>query len=166
MMDEGQLKFLLQQLNFTAPLPSEVLEPLAAASTLRQFEVDATVFREGGGSDLLYLVYRGRLALEMSVPGRGRVRILTLGPGEMVGWSALLGGGRMTASAIAVEPTEVVATPIEQLEQLCLANSAFGYHLMRQVAMALSKRLVATRLQLLDLFAEEPHHLPANEEPQ
>jgi CRP/FNR family transcriptional regulator, cyclic AMP receptor protein len=102
----------------------------------------------------LYLVRHGRVALEMHVPQRGAVRILTTGPGEMVGWSALLDQGRMTTSALATEDTELVVVPADRLKELCESNSKFGYHLMKRMADALSKRLVATRLQLLDLFAD------------
>lgn len=92
----------------------------------------------------------------MNVPGRGAVRILTLGPGEMAGWSALLDQGKMTASAVAVQDSEVIVAAADKLRQLCETNHDFGYHLMRQMAAALSERLVATRLQLLDLFADAP----------
>ena len=44
--------------------------------------------------------------------------------------------------------------------QLCAANHEFGFHLMQRLASSLSKRLVATRLQLLDLFAETPPTVP------
>ncbi|TXT27172.1 MAG: hypothetical protein FD138_2777 [Planctomycetota bacterium] len=46
--------------------------------------------------------------------------------------------------------------PGHQLQQLCQSDAEVGFHLMWQVASALSQRLVATRLQLLDLFAK-PH---------
>ncbi len=159
-MDPSQLRFILEELRFSAMLPAEVLDQLAAASTIKQIPAGTVIFREGGTNDNLYLIRDGRLALEMSVPGRGAVRILTLGAGEMVGWSALLDEGKMTASAIAVEDSEVVVAEAEKLRQLCRANRDFGYHLMEQMAAALSKRLVATRLQLLDLFAASPTPVP------
>ncbi len=43
-----------------------------------------------------------------------------------------------------------------ELRQLCNTDFEVGYHVMGQVASALSQRLLATRLQLLDLFAK-PH---------
>ena len=39
----------------------------------------------------------------------------------------------------------------------------FGFHLMRQMAGSLSKRLVATRLQLLDLFSHTPSEVPSSQ---
>lgn len=161
-MDATQLKFILEELRFSAVFPSHVLDQLAAEATVRSVPAGAAVFREGNRHDNLYLIRSGRLGLDMNVPGRGAVRILTVGPGEMVGWSSLLDHGNMTASAVALEDTEFVVAPASKLRELCESNREFGYHLMRRMADALSKRLVATRLQLLDLFADTPSAIPGN----
>ena len=89
-MDAKQLEYVLQELSFSAELPSEVLAQLAAMSRVEHTTAGSVVFRERDQNDNLYLVRSGRIALEMSVPGRGAVRILTIGPGGMAGWSALL----------------------------------------------------------------------------
>jgi len=159
-MDTQQLKYVLEGLQFSAAMPADVLEKLADKSTLGSLMAGEVLFREGSENRNLYFVHSGRLALEMNVPGRGAVRILTIGPGEMVGWSALLGQGTMTASAVALEESELVAAPADKLSELSESNPEFGYHLMLHMAAALSKRLVATRLQLLDLFAAEPPTIP------
>jgi CRP-like cAMP-binding protein len=159
-MEANELRYILENLHFSAALPAHVLDFLAANSVLQRLPAGTVVFREGSANDNLYLVRSGRLALEMNVPGRGAVQILTVGPGEMAGWSSLLGEGKMTAGVSALEETEVVVAPAAQLRQLCEINHDFGFHLMRQMALALSKRLVATRLQLLDLFADTPPAIP------
>jgi CRP-like cAMP-binding protein len=159
-MEPRNLAQVLRKLRFSSSLPDDVLEALAASASLEGFAAGTTLFREGAQNDRLMIVSVGRVALEMRVPGRGEIRILTLGPGDMVAWSALLGGGRMTTSAIAVEDTQVLCVAAARVLALCEANHTFGYHLMRQLSRALADRLVATRLQLLDLFAESPPALP------
>ena len=153
-METKDLKFILEELQFSALLPAEMLEPLAAVSSLLTVSSGEWVFREGATSDKLYMVHQGRLALDINVPQRGGVRILTIGPGEMAGWSALLGDRKMTTSAIAVTDTQLVLASATELQGLCESNPEFGYRLMQRMAEELSKRLVATRLQLLDLFAD------------
>ena len=153
-MDTNQLRAILEELNFSAELPADVLDRLAVESTVERFTAGAVVFREGTTSNNFYLARSGKLALDMSVPGRGPVRILTLGPGEMVGWSSLLDGGKMTATLVVIDDTELVVTPAEKLRELSETNHDFGFHLMKRMADALSNRLTATRLQLLDLFAD------------
>lgn len=58
----------------------------------------------------------------------------------------------MTATAITLSPTRVLAGSGQEIRSLCDADPVFGYEFMREMAAALSKRLVATRLQLLDLY--------------
>lgn len=161
-MEPTELRYILQELQFSAELPEETLDQLAGESSLQRASAGEMIFREGASNDNLYLLRSGRVALEVNVPSRGNVRILTIGPGEMIGWSSLLGEGRMTASAVVMDAAELIVAPVGKLRELCDHNRDFGYHLMQRMAAALSKRLVATRLQLLDLFGSEPLPVPAN----
>jgi CRP/FNR family cyclic AMP-dependent transcriptional regulator len=101
-MDQQLLAQALGKLRFSAALPENVLEGLAQYAQLRKFLAGTTVFREGDLNDDLMIISVGRVTLEMHVPDRGDVRILSLGPGELLAWSALLADGRMTTSATAL----------------------------------------------------------------
>jgi CRP-like cAMP-binding protein len=153
-MDAAALKSALSELEFTSPLPAEVHDRIVGCSQEQDFRAGQVIFREGDENRKLYLILSGRVALDMHVPGRGLVRIMSLGPGDMLAWSALLGGTCMTATATALEHTRLIASGAECLRTVCDADHTVGYELMRQMAVALSRRLVATRLQLLDLFAD------------
>ncbi len=133
---------------------------LAAAASLRGFPGGTELFHENSQNNELMIISIGRVALDMYVPGRGNVRILSLGPGDVVAWSALLGGGRMTTSATALEDTQIVAIAADVILSVCESNHTFGYQLMRRVASSLGERLLATRLQLLDLFSESSPATP------
>ncbi len=112
------------------------------------------LFAEGDLYPDFQIVLEGHVRLEMNVPGRGRKAILTLGPGDILGWSPALSQGKMTATAIALDSVRTASIPGDRLRQLCDAEPELGYHFMKQLAAALSGRLLATRLQLLDLFAD------------
>lgn len=160
MVDTQSLAHVLGKLRFSEALPEAVLARLGQLASVRGFPSDTVLFREGTRNDQLMIVAVGRVALDMHVPGRGDVRILSLGPGDMVAWSAVLGSGRMSASAVALEDTQVVCIPGADVLSLCQSDPAIGYHLMSMVAHALGNRLVATRLQLLDLFADAAPRVP------
>lgn len=113
-----------------------------------------TLFREGGRHDNLCFVIEGTVSLEMHIPRRGAVRILTVGSGQLLAWSALLGDGTMTATGTVQEHLRMVVFPAGKLRDLCEANHDIGYSVMKQMAISVSRRLLGTRLQLLDLFAE------------
>jgi CRP/FNR family transcriptional regulator, cyclic AMP receptor protein len=155
-MDKQVLAQVLAKLRFSSSLPEEVLDRLASFAVLRGFPAGTTIFREGDICDSLLIISIGRIALDMHVPARGITRILSLGPGDLVAWSALLGDGRMTTSAVALEDTQVVAISANEVSSACAINRDFGYSFMRRLACALAERLQATRLQLLDLFADSP----------
>lgn len=155
-MSHDQLQFILEKLHFSADLPEELRMQLASVSDVRQFATREAIFRQGVTNSNLYLVRTGSIALEMRVSGRGFVRILTVGPGEVFGWSSLINKGKMTTSAIVVNDAEIISIPAPRLREICSSNSEFGFLLMRQMANAISKRLVATRMQLLDLFSNTP----------
>ncbi len=145
---------------FLRAIPGPLIARLESLAQMRVFQPGAVLFVEGNSHPDFHVVASGHVRLDMLVPRRGRVPILTVGPGDVLAWSALVGNSIMTSTAVALEAVKTVALPGDQLRQLCEAEHEVGYHIMRQLASALSRRLLATRLQLLDLFGE---HVPALE---
>jgi CRP/FNR family cyclic AMP-dependent transcriptional regulator len=133
-------------------LPGE-LDYLAQAASPVQWAAGETVFREGNCNDDLYLILAGRVAIEISVPQRGRVRIATIGPDELFGWSSLFYQKPKTALAAVLEPTQALAFNAAVLRELSEQDAGFGFHLTRAVLRIVSDRLKATRAQLIDMFA-------------
>ena len=150
-MDKAALTHLLRKLKFSADFPDAMLARLAASAVVCRFLPHDVVFREKSENDRLMIICVGHVALDIQVPGHGSVRILTLGPGELLGWSALL-GGRMTTSATAMDETTLVSISAGELQAACDADHSFGYSLMRRIADSLAGRLTDTRSQLLDLL--------------
>jgi CRP-like cAMP-binding protein len=152
-MDATTLAKSLEESAFAAVLPPDALQSLADGATWKRLAAGSVLFREGQQSDAFYVVHRGHVTLEMCLPARSCTRLLTLGPGEVVAWSALVGDGRMTATAAAVDDVELIEFSGGDLLKRCDADPQFGYLIMRRLASALAKRLLATRLQMLDLFS-------------
>ena len=154
-MQASAVEAILGRLRFTQGLPASTIARLATLASVVEFPADSVVFREGRENSHLYLLTSGRIALEMNVPSRGRVRLLTLGDGDLLGWSAVSGNDRaMTATAVALAPTQAIAFAGAPLQALCESDHEVGYHFLRRLSASLAQRLLATRLQLLDLFAE------------
>lgn len=152
-LNSNTLRELLATLRFTGSLPDKSLHALAGAGVVRDYAAGQILFREGSASDETYVIVAGHVALDMHVEHRGAARLVTLGPGDLVGWSGVVGDKRMTTSAVALEASRVVAFPARRITELCESDHEFGYAWMRATAAALARRLLATRLQLLDLFA-------------
>jgi CRP/FNR family transcriptional regulator, cyclic AMP receptor protein len=95
-------------------------------------------------------VAEGEVILEIKVPSIGVVRVHQVGPGDLLGWSPILGRSRMTATARALTPCRLLALDAEQVCALAERDPRFGMEFFRSMASALADRLRATRLQLPD----------------
>ncbi|XZE17851.1 Crp/Fnr family transcriptional regulator [Pirellulaceae bacterium SH449] len=111
------------------------------------------LFKEGERNESTYIVVKGQVELFMTIPGRGESRILSLGRGDLVAWSAITGDATMTCSARCLQPTTLLRWKSQDIHDRMQADKEFGFRFMRLTAAVLAKRLVATRLQLLDLFS-------------
>jgi CRP/FNR family transcriptional regulator, cyclic AMP receptor protein len=152
-MDSDSTYSTLKDLAFTQGLGSDQLKRIAEIATPIEWAGGQTVFREGDRDSVLYVVESGHVAIEMTVPGRGRVTILTVGPGEVFGWSSLFQQRPKTAAARTTEPTKALALDAVRLHALCDADPQLGYILTRRILEVVSERLKATRMQLLDIYS-------------
>lgn len=154
----------LGRLAFMQPFRPDELERLAGFASRVHWKPDEAVFREGERPGALYVVEDGRVAIELTVPGQRRVTVLTVGAGELFGWSSLFSDRAKSSSARAVADTSAFAFDIARLHALFEAHPALGYAFTRRVLQTVSERLRSTRLQLLDIFAHPdaaPHERKA-----
>lgn len=144
----------LQNVTLLQGIGASHLQKLASLAVAQHYAPGVTLFHENALHHTFYLVVEGSLALEIHIPRRGTKRVLSVEPGEILAWSSILGNGTMTTSAITTAVTSVIAWPAQQLLTLCETEHEIGFLVMQRIAQALSRRLTATRLQLLDMFAE------------
>jgi len=111
------------------------------------------VFREGEPARRCWLLRRGRVVLATSVPGRGDVVVETLSGGDLLGLSWLRPPHVWTFGARAADPTEAWQIDIAALHAASERDPAFGYAVSRAMSGLLLDRLQATRVRLLDLYA-------------
>jgi CRP-like cAMP-binding protein len=141
-----------EELAFTAGFERSQTDRLAELATPAQWNAGEIIFKEGDAGSPLYLVEEGLVAIELVVPGRGSITILTVGPGDVFGWSSLFYQRPKNNGARAVVPTRALALDAARLRALCDGDPAFGYAVTRRILQVVSQRLKATRMQLLDVF--------------
>jgi len=117
-----------------------------------RFEAGQSLFHEGEAADQFYLIRHGRVALEITSPGRGTVTFQTLREGEIVGVSWLIPPYRWTYDAKALELTRAIAMDAACLRQKCETDHDLGYEMMKRFMPVLIQRLQATRMQILDVY--------------
>lgn len=164
MSNQETLLETLRNVRFLHDIDDEYLRRLASIADLESFPQGAVLFHEGQDHTKIYFVVSGAVALEVRVSQQDLKRLQTVGSGELLGWSPILGLVEMTATARALQPTQVVALDTNQLKAICEHDPRFGLEFMRRTAQALAKRLSATRLQLLDVYNHEIPVTPASQE--
>jgi CRP/FNR family transcriptional regulator, cyclic AMP receptor protein len=145
----------LREIRFLHDIGPMHLEQIAKIAQVRDLKEGDVVFRQGDAAQYIYLLVYGNVSLEICAAGSGCQQILTLGPGELLGWSSMLEQLSYTARARALVATRLVEINVAQLLAMCDHDPQFGYELMRQVALALAKRLSATRMQLLNVYGDQ-----------
>jgi CRP-like cAMP-binding protein len=112
------------------------------------------IFEEGEPARAVYIVEKGRVALEMRLerPDGSMTDVTTVaaaGPGDAFGWSALVPPHVLTLSARTIEPSALLTIEGEGLRAILSQHSDVGYALMSNVAGLLASRLAQTREALV-----------------
>ena len=149
--DDGALDGLWAGSDLEALDASARLGLSTHARTL-DFAPGAEILRENQPTPFLGLIELGRVALRVPVPGRGPHTVVTLEPGELIGWSAVVPPYRATVDAIAQSATRIRAFDAEAVRDLLASDPAAATQVYSLVLRCVSERLTTSWHQLLDLF--------------
>ncbi len=151
-MDRTKLVEVLRDHPFLQGMKAEHVARMADLAQEVQIGKDQMIFRQGDESGLFYLILSGKVALEASAPGRV-LRVQTVGAGEELGWSSAMSEGGKNFQARVLEPVQALTFDGARLRQACQEDPVFGYQFLQKLLRVVVRRLQATRVQLLDLYA-------------
>ena len=146
------LQNLLAEHPFAQGLEERHLALLTGCASNVRFDTGQVIFREGEEANQFYLVREGNLAVELHAAERGPIAVLTVGAGEVLGWSWLVPPYRWQFDARALQPTRAIALDGKCLRAKAEQDHDLGYELLKRVAHIMEERLQATRLQLLNVY--------------
>lgn len=144
---------LLHTHPFFQGMDEDMLRFIAGCAANERYAAGDMLFREGGVANRFYLVRHGTVAVEVNVPGRGKVTIQTLQEDDVLGWSWLVPPYRWTFDARALTLCRVISLDAECLRAKMQENHEMAYHLLMRFTAIMADRLHAARLQMLDLYA-------------
>jgi CRP/FNR family transcriptional regulator, cyclic AMP receptor protein len=130
----------LRQFKIFAELDEEDFESIGRISHVRQFDTAEKLTTEGAPADQLYLFLKGKAAVRVRSSEGQQVLVDELGPGELLGWGAVMEPHVYTASAWTSKPSEVIVIDGKRLRELCDANKRIGYHVARGIGEVMSRR--------------------------
>ena len=140
---------------FASGLSEKAQTRLAELGRRFTAEPGTELFREGESSDTFGILVHGRVALRTLVPERGDITILTVEPGDIYLWSALVPPYRASSTGTAIEAIESIIFEGAGLRAALRDECELAAALYPRVLVAVARRLYATRLQMLDLFATQ-----------
>ena len=145
----------LHTVPFFENFDTQYLGRLSDVTDMKTYSEGSVIFRQGDSAETLHIVLAGNVALEICASGVGCKKILTLTHGDLLGWSPALQQERLTATARALTDVTTLQLHSHELLAMCEAEPKFGYEFMKRAALALAKRLSATRLQLMNIYGSE-----------
>jgi CRP/FNR family transcriptional regulator, cyclic AMP receptor protein len=140
---------------FFQGMPKEHLDLIVGCASNVRIEAGQFVLREGEEANHFYLIRHGKVSLEVYAPGRKPLTILTLGEGEVLGWSWLVPPYRWRFDARALEMTRAIALDGKCLREKCDKDHDLGYELIKRFSVIMVEHLQATRFQLLNVYENQ-----------
>ncbi len=150
---------------FAAGLTAPQLDRLAAIAASVELAADTRLFDEGGQAASLWLIRSGRIALDLHVPGRDRLIVETLGPGDELGLSWLVSPPRWQFGAVVQLAASAFELTAAAVTSLCESDHELGYQVTRRLLDTAIGRLQAARIRILDLYAAPPRATPSSGAP-
>jgi CRP/FNR family cyclic AMP-dependent transcriptional regulator len=153
MENQERLFTELERIPWFQMIKPEHLQKIAEMAHLRTIKAGEILFREGEKEDFVYIVNEGRVDLGIFIPHRDKVRIYTVEPMDIFGWSSVTPTSHQrTAGATAVLDGLIVGIDSTKLRDACEKDHDYGYVVMRRLLHIVSSRLLVCRLQLIDMF--------------
>ncbi len=145
-------KETLAGLELFAGLDESAIEAIAGFSKEVSYPPNATIFSPQQPSDSVYLLISGSVRLTViSSPLTHPVALAVLKtPGQLFGFSSVLGQGHHNSSAEAAAEARVAVIEARPLMDYLEKDPAAGFVIMKRIAQAVSRRLAVTRRLLLE----------------
>lgn len=142
---------LLGNVSIFSSLSSEELDRLLQSTTSKRLAAKETLFRKGDPGNQLYGILSGSIKVTNTGTDGKEVLFSLMGPGEVIGEIALLDSMERSATAVAVEKTEVLT--LDRRELIPFLES----HPRATIALA---GVLAARVRRLSERAEDRQTMP------
>lgn len=127
---------LLQQVDLFAGLPDDDLRRIADIVQGATVPAGETLFEEGEPGDAFYIVFSGAMQILKARPDGSEEKLAVRRKGEGFGEMALLNDAPRSATARALEATQLIAVPREAFQTL-LGGDSLALRMMRVLSTAL-----------------------------
>ena len=149
-------KDLLRSVPALAHLEDEDCERLTKLARVRKVKLGESIDVQGDPATLFFVIVNGRVAVTLRLDfgvSKKNYMVTTVGPGQMVGWSGMVGNPIYTAGSKALTDATLLEFDVEKLENEFEEDPRLGYVMMKGVAATIASRLRHMQLQLVQQYA-------------
>ena len=136
---------------FFQGLDHHLIREATRLATERRFDTGEWIVRDGDPASWFYLIFHGKVALEIASAEKPHLTIQTVGPGEVLGWSWLVPPYLWRLDARALKPTHVLAIDAPAFRQILVTHPEEGYRFLERLLPIVAQRLENTQIQLLNI---------------
>lgn len=144
----------LRHIPLFSGLDEDMIKALAMIGERHAVQKGTWLFREGDSAEAFYILLEGRVDLRVTLSPQSvsKVNVTRLGPGEILGWSALVEPHVYHLSAVATENGLLAKFGGPNLCELLAYHPGIGYKLMCRVTRVIGDRLQNLRVQFVSLI--------------
>lgn len=110
------------------------LTRIVQAATVCHLKPSTVLFRDGAAATALYVVAEGRFKVTQVTVGGQELLLHFVGPGQMMGGTALLGNASYRVTAAAVEPSCVLSWSSTSMSQFLVRHPRLAQNALRLMA--------------------------------
>jgi CRP/FNR family transcriptional regulator len=142
---------ILQTIPLFSGLTEDQLKTLSGIASRLTFKRGDMIFQDGDRGDGIYIVETGKIKVfKLSMDGKEQI-LHIYGPGHTFGEVPVFQGKSFPASAMTLEPSDIVFLPRDRFVQLITTTPALSMNMMAD----LSRRLRAFTIQIEALSLKE-----------
>jgi len=139
---------LLRETAVFSRLSSRELSMIEEFLHPRTYQKDEVVFNEGDPGVGMYIVAGGRVGITKKAADGSRIELATIESGGFFGEISVIEGGPRTASAMAIEKTDLLGFFRSDLDDLIERRPAMAAKILYEIARVLGERLRAADEEL------------------
>lgn len=144
-----------------------------ASKICASYKKGEIIFKEGSFASGVFCINKGKIKVSM-LGDEGREQIIRLAkPGDIIGYKALLSGDRYSASAVAIDDTNICFVPKDIFIQILKKDAALSFEMMKILSdelrnaeekiTHLAQKPVRERMAETILFLKETYGIDADE---
>ncbi len=139
---------ILKQFYLFKDLAAPELKVILKAVKLEPHVAGDEIFSQGESARALYIIKKGSIRIQQTTEKGDSVEVARLGKDSHFGEMSFLDGEPRSATATALEASEVVRVDYDKLSEIMIENPGIAAHFYRQFSIFLCGRLRVTTKDL------------------